>query len=217
MDCGVNPLLTGAINKLWGVSSEDFYAVGNNGNIAHYQNGTWQKIESPIRTSGTTTNVNDIWGINDSTLNNSLVLCTVSSRYHLGDYKLLTISGNTANEYLNWPYTRLYGLWFNSQREIYIVGDGAYLYKNNIIKKINLPTNYFLTCVKGNALNDIYVSASDAEIFHFNGISWKEMNNGIYGSYERMDVKDNTVVLVGYNIEGGIVGKAVVTIGIHSK
>ena len=204
--------LTISINKLWGVNSNDFYAVGNDGNIVQYQNGQWNRIES-----GTTTNLNDIWGTNDSAANNSLVLCTVSNRYESGDHKLLSISGNTATEYFTWPYTRLYGIWFNSPREIYIVGAGAYVYKNNSLKTINLPTNFFLTRVKGNALNDIYISTSDAQIFHYNGINWMGMSDGIYGSYEGMDVRSNTVALVGYNIEGGIIGKAVVTIGKHYK
>jgi len=50
-----------------------------------------------------------------------------------------------------------------------------------------------------------------------NGINWKGMSNGIYGKYEGMDVKGNTVVLVGYNIEGGMVGTAVITVGKHYK
>ncbi|MGE5796145.1 MAG: hypothetical protein ACM34N_05135 [Ignavibacteria bacterium] len=43
------------INKFWGINDNDFYMVGNGGNIVHYQNGTWQKIES-----GTELNLNDI-------------------------------------------------------------------------------------------------------------------------------------------------------------
>lgn len=43
------------INKFWGINDNDFYVVGNGGNIVHYQNGTWQKIES-----GTELNLNDI-------------------------------------------------------------------------------------------------------------------------------------------------------------
>jgi len=99
------------MNKVWGTSSSDLYILGNAGNIAHYNGINWEKIES-----GTTTDINDVWGINNSVANSSLVLCTVSSRYHLGDYKLLSISGNAAYEYFHWPYTRLYGIWFNSQR-----------------------------------------------------------------------------------------------------
>ena len=71
--------------------------------------------------------------------------------------------------------------------------------------------------MKGNALNDVYISTRDALIFHYDGIDWNEFSNGIYGGYEGMDIKSNTVALVGYNIEGGIVGKAVLTIGKHSN
>ena len=187
------------------------YFVGNSGSIAHYQNGHWSKIES-----GTTTNINDIWGVKDSSENNSLVLCTVSNRYQLGDYKLLSVSGNSATEFITWPFTRLYSVWFNSPQKIYIVGDGAYAYMSNSLRTINLPTNYFKTRIKGNALNDIYISASDAEVLHFNGISWNEIYHQIDGGYEGMDVQGSTVALVGYNIEGGMVGKAVITIGKHN-
>lgn len=200
----------GNVNKLWGSSSEDLYAVGNNGNIAHWDGRKWTKIES-----GTSTDINDIWGIKYSTSNSSLVLCTVSNRDNLGEYKLLSIFGNITKEYFSLPYTRLYGVWFNSSRSIYIVGDGAFVYKNNFLRTIDLGTNYFLTRVKGNGLNDIYISSSDAKIYHYNGLDWKEQNNYIFGKYEGMDVKGNTIALVGYNIEGVVIDKAIITIGKH--
>ena len=50
------------INKIWGSSSNDLYAVGNGGIIAHYSNGNWTKIES-----GTQINLLDIWGSGDVT------------------------------------------------------------------------------------------------------------------------------------------------------
>jgi drug/metabolite transporter superfamily protein YnfA len=198
------------INKIWGSADNDLYVVGNSGSIAHYNGSTWQKIES-----GTTTDINDIWGINNALVGNTLILATVSSRYELGDYKLLSISGNSTEEYFRWPNTRLYGLWFNSPSNIYIVGDGAYVYENKLLKTIELPTNNFLTSVKGTGLNDVYISSSGALIFHFNGLTWQEMNDGVNGSYEGMDVKGNTVALVGYNVVGGIVGNAVITVGKH--
>ncbi|MEP0862715.1 MAG: glucosyl transferase, partial [Ignavibacterium sp.] len=48
---------SGNVNKLWGSSSEDLFAVGNNGNIAHWDGRKWTKIES-----GTDLRINDIWG-----------------------------------------------------------------------------------------------------------------------------------------------------------
>ena len=45
------------VNKLWGTDNNNIYAVGYNGQIAHYNGTNWQRIES-----GTTLNINDIWG-----------------------------------------------------------------------------------------------------------------------------------------------------------
>ncbi len=181
-----------SLSKAWGTNTNDMYFVGRGGSIAHYNGSSWRKIAS-----GTTTNINDVWGINDEVTNKSLVLCTVSSRYHIGDYKLLSISGNTAKEYFSWPYTRLYGIWFNSPQKIYIVGDGGYLYENNKISRIDLPTNYFLTRVKGTDLNNIFISGCCNTLLHFNGVRWQTIQ-GIYGNYEGLDVKGNTVVAVGW-------------------
>jgi hypothetical protein len=47
-----------SINKLWGESPNSVYAVGNGGGIAHYANGTWQRVES-----GTGQYIQDVWGI----------------------------------------------------------------------------------------------------------------------------------------------------------
>ncbi len=187
------------INKIWGINNDNFYIVGNVGNIAHYQNGNWQKIQS-----GTTTNLNDIWGIDDSAANSSLILSTVSSRYQRGDYKLLSISDDNAGEFINWPYTRLYGVWFLSRRKIYVVGDGAYLYVNDSLSSVNLPSNYFLTRVKGSGLSDVYIAGCCNTLFHFNGIRWHKIN-GIYGNYEGLDVKGNLVVAVGWTGSQGII------------
>ena len=57
VECSIRPLLTGAINKMWGSSSSDLYVVGNGGNIAHYNGSSWTKIAS-----GTTLDIQDIWG-----------------------------------------------------------------------------------------------------------------------------------------------------------
>jgi len=191
--------LSVSISKVWGQNSNDIYFVGRSGSIAHYNGTSWSKIES-----GTTTNINDVWGIKDTTSGTSLILSTVSSRYQRGDYKFLSISGNTAEKYFSWPYTRLYGVWFNSPQKIYIVGDGGYLYENNKLNRIDLPTNSFLTRVKGTELNNIFVAGCCNTLLHFNGVSWKAMQ-GIYGNYEGLDIKGNLVVAVGWTTNKALI------------
>ena len=45
-DCSINPILTGAINKIWGTSINDLYIVGNDGNIAYYNGTTGQNTRN---------------------------------------------------------------------------------------------------------------------------------------------------------------------------
>ena len=52
-----------SINKLWGNSSNDLYVVGYGGNIAHYYNSVWSRIES-----GTDINLRDVWGSPDGSI-----------------------------------------------------------------------------------------------------------------------------------------------------
>lgn len=52
-----NVLMGWRSNSMWGVSNEDFYIVGNEGNIAHYNGTKWTKIET-----GTELDIQDIWG-----------------------------------------------------------------------------------------------------------------------------------------------------------
>lgn len=61
------------MNKIWGSSSNDLYVVGNSGNIARYNGSSWTKIES-----GTTANINDIWGVIDQINNQQMVYVAVS-------------------------------------------------------------------------------------------------------------------------------------------
>ena len=75
-----------SINKLWGTSSDDLYAVGNNGNIAHYQNGVWTRI-----VSGTDLNINDIWGEYNSTTKQYEILCAASNILESPDREILKI------------------------------------------------------------------------------------------------------------------------------
>jgi hypothetical protein len=56
-DCRMNPMLAGAINKMYAVSAEDVYVVGNSGSIIRYYGGSWQSIPSV-----TPLNILDIWG-----------------------------------------------------------------------------------------------------------------------------------------------------------
>jgi hypothetical protein len=56
IDCGVNPLLSGAIGKIFGFNQNDVYVVGGAGSLVRFDGSTWQRLES-----GTTTRIDDVW------------------------------------------------------------------------------------------------------------------------------------------------------------
>ncbi|NPV11234.1 MAG: glucosyl transferase [Ignavibacteria bacterium] len=209
-ECSINPLLTGAINKLWGSSSEDLYAVGNNGNIVHWDGVRWTRIES-----GTDLQFLDIYGASCPKTGELTILavCTRNNPLGKGIYK---IAGNTSTEISYYPIQwELWSVWFVPNRHYYVVGSGIY-------EKITLSdsfwkngpldiTHYATTCIRGNGLNDVFIVGAFGELLHFNGFRWKSFIDQLgwfNGSYTSVAVNDNLVCVVGGNMQ-----KAKVLIG----
>jgi hypothetical protein len=187
LDCRVNPLLTGAINKIWGTSSEDLYIVGNNGNIVHYNGTTWQRIES-----GTDLNIGDIWGIPDSSGG--------YNKYLAADNAMLKIDANNNLYRIDAEQGHsLSSVWAVSNRLIYTAGGyGLSLYKNYSWKKINEPDVNTIYNVRGQDYNDVFGLSSTFFLLHFNGFNWQYINTGTSNVYYRQDVKGYLVVAVGW-------------------
>ena len=191
------------INKIWGTSSNDFFIAGNSGNIAHYENGSWQKIES-----GTELNINDIWGITDYNEKN-IVLCAAYNFGSGGEKKLLRIRGINIDT-ISWPENReLYTVWFNTTNKIYAGGEGLFVRGNNKWKE-KISRSYFKFRVRGTSMNNVWTVGGYGLCSHFNGLRWTTYTEVSLssGNYEGLDVKDNIVVMVGN--EGN---SAIVTIG----
>ena len=126
------------INKIWGSSSNDIYIVGNNGNIALYQNGTWTKIES-----NTTLPIRDIYGIKKQNNENFEILSVADSYGSNEGSKIISIVDNSAKTI--WNDGRPYGLvsiWFIPNRKYFAVGDGLWeslTSTTNWVKNISFP------------------------------------------------------------------------------
>ncbi len=198
-------------SKLWGTSSQDLYTVGVKGALAHYNGTNWQKIES-----GTTTNINDVWGYYNQTKNIKSVMLVASNILQTGEYRLIAISDNIAKDTLNWPYNHwLKGIWFkNEYSPAYVCGSGIRVYKRGVWEELNLP-NYFTESIRANDINDIFTVGDYGIIMHFNGVSWHIYNDFFPGEYvfTSVAVKNNLVIIVGYDVSGGIGGQAVIIRG----
>ncbi len=203
-DMGILSQNDGSVNHIWGRNSSDLFFVGDRGTIA-YHNGQfpgngWQKIES-----GTSTIINDVWGIVNEN-NEVTAYCPVSSFFTSGDKKILRIK-NSIVDSIPWNIGRLiYSAWTNKERFLYVCGSGAFEYKYGIWKEISLPP-ISMNKIRGNGLNDIFIAGDFGFASHFNGLSWKTYND-LYDTntaYYSLNIKRNIVVLVGFSGGYGII------------
>jgi hypothetical protein len=202
------------MNKLWGTSSNGLYVVGNNGNIAHYQNGQWSRIES-----GTDLNINDIYGEYNLRTKEWEILAPASNILQSLDRDLLSIKNNSVVHLNTEPITgTLRTIWFIPNKSYFLGGGG-------IFKKVLLSdplweskhtgiTIYSTNKIRGDAINDIVLSGGAGEVLHYNGFNLKSYFNQtqINGNYYSADIKNNQIVAVGEDSPA-----AVITIGIRSN
>jgi hypothetical protein len=197
------------INSFWGTSSNDFYVIGDNGNIAHYNGTSWEKVES-----GTDLDIYDIWGDYNTKTNKYEILAVASKILQSTDRDILSITNSRVEKLdetgINWS---LHGIWFSIGKKYYAVGSGIYRKKNITDPKWNNNweeiTQYYINAVRGEDVNDIFMCGAFGEVLHYNGKSWHSyLNQGLpyfSGSMVKLSYKGNTVCIVGYNGRSGII------------
>jgi hypothetical protein len=208
LDCRVNPMLTGAINKIWGNSSSDLYVVGNNGNIVHYNGTLWSRIES-----GTELNINDIWGDYNEKTGEWEILAVASNVNSSTERQIIKINNNASQIISSSPIQwSLRTVWFMPSRRYYVAGSGVYE-KHNLTENewLNNPldiTTFYTNRIRGNDVNDVVGIGAFGDFVHFNGTVWKvnyqepELN---YGSYLSMDIKEDIVAAVGLEYNQAVI------------
>ncbi len=212
---GISPTVWGPyqMNKIWGSGNSNLYIVGNNGSIAHYNGTNWQRIES-----GTTLNINDIWGdYNEKTQKwEVLAVCGNILQGWEEDRAIIRIDNINQAEQLNavgskWP---LSGIWFKSRIKYYVIGSG--IYQTNQLGETwrGNPldfTTYFVNRIRADEINDVIIVGAYGETLHFNGFSWKSffsetsLSNGTYLS---VGIHNDLITAVGYQS-----AQAVITVG----
>lgn len=210
LDCRVNPLLTGYIKKMWGISNSELYVVGINGNIAFYNGTSWRKIES-----NTTLNINDIWGDYNEKTKEWEILAVASNKFFDEGSTVIKIEGSSAKDLnkIGLPWS-LSSIWFKSSKRYFIGGDG--LFTNKKINDVWIKDTTFIPIykdrIRGININDIVVSGSNGLLSHFNGYSWRHYINNELPHYSgrllSVDIKQDVIVAVGW-----IGNKAIITIG----
>jgi hypothetical protein len=199
-----------SIFKLWGSSSNNLYAVGWGGNIVHYNGTNWKKLAS-----GTTLNINDIWGDYNPKTNEWEILAVASNKFFNEGLDVLKIIGQNSTilnkDGLPWSIS---SVWFKAGKKYFIGGDGLFFNKkiNENWNKDTLFIPIYKDRIRGININDIVVSGSNGLLSHFNGYRWKHYINNELPYYSgrllSVDLKDNTTVAVGW-----IGSQAIITIG----
>ena len=202
-----NTIFHSWINKMWGTSSNDLYVVGNGGNIAHYDGKSWQKIES-----GTTININDVWGDFNQRTQEWEILAMASNKFFNEGSTVLKIEKTQAKEInktgLPWS---LSSIWFQSSKKYFIGGDG--LFSNKKIdddwgKEADFPT-FYKDRIRGMESNDMVISGSNGLLSHFNGYSWHHYQNNelpyFTGRLLSVEIKNNIIVATGWKDQSSII------------
>ncbi len=191
-----------SVNKLWGIDDDNLYAVGVGGKIAYYHNGMFNKI-----VSGTTTNINDVWGVTSIDNNPTKVYCAVSFLYQSGDRKIITINNTGKVDSIGWRTgKRVNTVWTNNLNFIYAAGDGIFNNKTGQLKEESGLPNYYIRRVRGTGLNDIYAAGDYGFFAHYSGTRWKAFPElSMQGIFMGLDVKKDKVVLVGLKGEQAII------------
>jgi hypothetical protein len=192
------------IKKLWGSKGNLLYAVGGSGNIEQFRDNNWHSL-----TSGTTANINDVWGVEQEGAE-PYVLAAATSLNKVSERKLIQIRTDSVNT-LKWNSNiELHSVWFVSPRKIFAVGDGAHVGIINEWKKVKELPSYFKRRVRGTAKNDVWVVGDFGLCAHYNGYTWKSFpETGLNGIYHGLAVTSREVIAV-----GEVNGKAVILRGI---
>jgi hypothetical protein len=185
-----------SLSKAWGSNSNNMYFVGRNGSIAHYGGPSvgWQKIES-----GTTTNIDDIWGFYDKLQNNKTILCAVSNRVTAGDYKILKINNNNSIDSVKWNTNRrVQSIWFEDNLKLFVCGGGVFINNiNNVWQEQPDVPLISTNRIRGIAKNDIFVGGDFGLLTHYNGLSWKVYPEANVALFYSLDYKNSALIAVG--------------------
>lgn len=209
-DCSVGSIINGAINKIWGTSSADLYAVGNVGTIIRYSNGTWTQMPS-----GTTIDLRDVWGSSDGSV---VWACGYSNdnsqsillKYDGTSWKTVWSSHPSMPPY-GGVITSLWGL-----DSLYLVGtDGAFREEIGGEDSVQhlFSLRDFPYRIRGSAGNNIAFVGDDAMIYHYNGSTWKLVNiSTLDQPLYSVAVSKDMIVAIGSDYSVGF-GAALIYVG----
>ncbi|MCW8812497.1 MAG: hypothetical protein OQJ93_10035 [Ignavibacteriaceae bacterium] len=185
----------GQVLQMYAYNEDNIFCVGRNGTIYHITNSGWNEIES-----GTETYLSDIWGTIQPIDGEQIKYITGLHLQPQDETKLLKMNDQNIVQDLNWnENSDLSSVWSNKSFPIYVGGNQ--LFTNKTGDWVQIPDilfQYYITCIRGSALNDIVVCGTLGFLVHFNGIDWITYDQVAPGAiFSSIEIKGNTICAVG--------------------
>lgn len=192
--------IKGMIQAAWGASADDFYAVGDNGTLVHYDGLKFTAVES-----GTGIDLFDIEGVVDENTGQQRI-------WALGNGIIIYYNGESWNTIWNQDIDILQNN-FRYPRSIYVPDQKSVIlsiWKNPVARlycfdQLNFYNHLYLTDhviysygMVGTNINDIIIAGSFDDIEHYNGSSVKEFEQLLGGgNLYGVDRTSNKIFAVG--------------------
>ncbi len=209
----------GRIKSIWANSAEDFYIVGDDGDLRHYNGTEWKKIYT-----GTDVTLTDMWGDEDGDV------IWVCGQEDSKPNVLIKIEDEKANlvfndfetknhKSLNYLSGRFYSVWMDNDENLYqLVSHTLFRLGNNFSNPKalwrDLDTKIGILKVRGTDRNDIYTIGTRGIVDHYNGKDWKTYTElaATNIKYYGLSVKNNITVAVGVYRTNGIEDRGIISL-----
>ncbi len=195
-----------SVARLWGESPTSVYAVGDAGNILHFDGSTWQELSS-----GSLLDFKDIYGARDARTGSTEILAVAGNPYVSLARTIVRINGTTVTAVSDSGIDNaLKGVWFLPGDDYYVVGGGVY--EKDSIEMVRWIQRYvstkFTGCIRGAARNDVFIAGDFGEVLHYSGRTWKSylpqtaISTGLYYS---IAARGDMVIAVGVDGARGVI------------
>jgi photosystem II stability/assembly factor-like uncharacterized protein len=151
-----------SIRGIWGNSTDNIYAVGENASLFHFNGNTWKK-ETVIESSN---HLNAIWGLDSDCI---LTVGDNGTMIYYNGISWSRIPEQTQNDLL--------GVW-GKDNQFFVVGQNGTLYhfQDYALTVVETKTETRLNAIWGTDVNYYYAAGNNGLILRFNEFGCSEMN-----------------------------------------
>jgi Big-like domain-containing protein len=164
---------TVAIRDVWGLASNDVYAVGVSGTILRWQGASWTAFTSP-----TLATIGAIWGAAPDDIFIALEGAGSNNIYRWNgvSWSAMTVPANDG----------ITAMWGVSRNDVWAVGIGGdMLHWNGSTWTLSNPQTNALFGIWGYASNQIWAAGNSGTILRYNGASWSVLTTPSASAFMR--------------------------------